>query len=116
MKQFRYHTTERGMAIQKTFCADTKKEASELLDVSLYTINTYCSYFDPKDEECIKNPRQMFAYFDSGEATYAFPGFRNKILSFIELQRMISNHRKKFYSYKETQDYVQYGKMPTHTF
>lgn len=114
MKQFRYHTTERGMNIQKTFCAKTKGDAAKLLDVTMYMINNYCMIFEPLDKECIRNPYQMFVYFDSGEACYAFPEWRNQILKFSELQHRISDHRKTFHSYRETQEYAEKGKIPKH--
>jgi hypothetical protein len=114
MKQFEYHTVERGMNIQKTFCAATKKEAAKLLDVSMYTINNYCMSFAPRNEECIRNPRQMFAFFDGGEASYAFPNLRAKIIKFSELKHMISEHRKTFQTYRETQEYAEHGKIPKH--
>lgn len=114
MKQFEYHTIERGMNIQKTFCAQTKKEAAKLLGISIYTFNNYCMSFEPRNQECIRNPRQMFAFFDSGEAIYAFPEFRSKIIKFSQLQHMISEHRKTFQTYHETYEYAEKGKIPKH--
>lgn len=70
--------------------------------------------FEPRNKECIRNPRQIFSCFDSGEAVYAFPNLIGKIIKFSELKHMISEHRKTFQTYRETQEYAEHGKIPKH--
>lgn len=110
LKQFAYRTVERGMQIQIIFCASSWKAACSILDISYHTAKRYCYCYNPKDEECIKNPLLRYAKFDSGELCYAKPEWRNKLVKYIDLCHFINEYRKAYRTYADTMKYFELNK------
>lgn len=86
-----------GCQLQVIVVCKNKKEASKILYVSLYYINTYAWCNNPKTEIAIKNPNQKFAYFDGGRLGEIAHELRGKVLPYKQLEELIKKDNKKRY-------------------
>ena len=97
------HTIQ-GFICDLHIVCTTKKEASKLLDISMYELTNYGYCYEPKTEECIKNKFLMYVIFSHGEMIYANNNLLKKAIKLEEAKQWISEYRKVVFSYKMTMD------------
>ena len=102
LKQYRIHMMYRGMQPTYVVCAYTKKEACELLDISMGYLSGYANVTDePNEQVCIENPHKVYACLDSGEFMYVHKELMRVYIPREELHTLIEAHRKKYPTYKD---------------
>jgi hypothetical protein len=94
MKIFTYNGLYRGQVITKEVCAKNAKEASEKLQLNIYTVRKYC--WSAKTENTFEG---VIAYFDSGHAFVNRADLIRVKMPFNELKKIID--KIKDIEYKE---------------
>ena len=104
-----YSKMYRGIQLEVIFCCKNKKEASVMLDISNYHVNTYC-YVSKSDGTIPLYSKMITFRILSGEMKYIKPDVQDKVFPYQEIIDLIDEHRLKFSTYNQTYDY--YNKMP----
>lgn len=95
----------RGFQLDSFCIAKNKKEASKILDVTIYCMNNWVNTSDIKDEHKNLEPNKVYYRFDQfgGEVRYFLNKLEiKKIYTFEEIEEIIKKHRAKYPTYHNT--------------
>ena len=104
MKTYSISSLYRGIQLTLMVLAKSNADAARIADVSAYHMRQYSGVVKgrhpmlPADAE----DESIYAYFDSGELTYAMPDNRRTLFPYSQMKEIIDAHRKECPTYQAT--------------